>query len=142
MDIQESLAEDFCFKMWSQGPKLSFLALHHLFLYLVALTSSQCETANSYSFLEPTYLSREGGAFWNLYVSSKTVEMKESKESDSSWFLFVQYVWSEYFKCPLFHKNWSTHDLFYSHFTGEYMGMELSQKVKWDWCKPQTNSWC
>ena len=68
---------------------------------LMALTNSQCEAANSYSLLEPFYLSRERRTF-----SSKTVKMKEPKESDSSWFLFVQYTCSEYFKCPLFQKNW------------------------------------
>ena len=42
VEIKEFLAEDLCFKMLFQGPKLSFLDLHHLFLHPVVLISSQC----------------------------------------------------------------------------------------------------
>lgn len=93
---------------------------------LMALTNSQCEAANSYSLLEPFYLSRERRTF-----SSKTVKMKESKESDSSWFSFVQYTCSEYFK----HTFPKELDLIYFI---EERTWNSTQKVKWDWYKPQT----
>ena len=57
-NIKESLAEDFCFKMWFQEPKLSFLALHHLFLSdgldKFTVRSSQ------FLFLAGTFLSFQG----------------------------------------------------------------------------------